>query len=653
MSANELNDTHEPCEPAQPEAATGSGRFLSRRKMLASLGLTGAALASAGLAAGFPQTAYGAGDSCISTTIAGIRAETSPLVNIVYYVTDLGGEGPFRYDPADTASADDGGTILVTASGARFKRIIDGEWNVKWFGAKGDGTTDDSAAIRNTVEAVLRSTAALNPSYLGLHPRIRFPRGIYRITANNLFGGIAYMGSIKRGITYTGENMYASVLLLDTGGTEKWFYDNGANTHKFERIHFLDLGFTSNDETKGNGFKLWSAGGEKQFKFFRCALSKAVNAAIGQSAGGLNDLFHLWGTGNADLMKVHSCDLTCSGNVLTLNNQQSVAIDFVATDVSTYKDVVKVENGGGGCVNFFGGSCVVFTKPGEEAVPRYILNVNDEAIVGPGNNNFNFYGVRYEFQGINRAIAKSSGNRTETAALFDGCNFGTVVGGARTAVDIGPNNRITLENCTLSESLQYVIRGDFATSNSAPAGGLLLFEKCQTGISSSPLYSRITISGNIGRAIARDCHQRGGASFVNKKACDFDLNKQNSMAREPSTPLKAIQIKITAYGFPLGTSSAQDYTVEFPLQTLIKSIYVKKPAFGASVQTYQLFIGTDDKSVKIGQSASASGVHQEEHVIDLKELYLLTDSANSKLRLWAEGTANVNQTGGIAVIEYY
>ncbi|WP_158302208.1 glycosyl hydrolase family 28-related protein [Paenibacillus mesophilus] len=653
MPANDTNKTVGQTEEPLLETG-GSNGTMSRRAALASIGMAGAALAVAGLVTGIAtDTAYGAGDSCIATTLAGIRAETAPSAGNVYVATDLGQEGAFRCDPADTTSADNTGTILVTASGARFKRIIDGQWNVKWFGAKGDGITDDSTAIQNTVEAALRSTAGINSSYLGVHPRIFFPRGVYRITSNNLFSGITYTGSIKRGITYAGENMYSSVLLLETGGTEKWFYNNGPNNHKFDRIHFLDLGFTGDNDTKANGFNIWSAGGEKQFKFFRCALSSSVNAAIGLSTGGLDDLFVLQGTGNADLMKFHSCDLSCGGTVLTLNNQQSVVIEFVATDVSTTNDVVKVESGGGGCVNFFGGSCVVFTKTGEESVPRYILNVADDAAVGPGNNNYNFFGVRYELQGINRGIVRSGGFRTETAAVFDGCNFGTVVGGARNAVEVGPNNRVAFENCTLSESLKYVLKGDFASSNSSPSGGLLLFDKCQTGLSTNPLYNRITFTGNIGRAIAKDCYQRGGASFVNKKVCDFDLNKQNSMAREPSTPLKSIHVKIAAYGFPLGTSSAQDYTVEFPLGTLIKSIYVNKPAFGTSAQTYQLFVGTDDKSVKLGQSVSASGTHQEQHMIDLRDIYLLTDATNSKLRMWAEGAAGVNQTGGLAIIEYY
>jgi len=57
-----------------------------------------------------------------------------------------GGEGVFVYVPSDTTSADNGGTIIVDASGHRWHRDQPaGPISVKWFGAAGNGSSDDTA----------------------------------------------------------------------------------------------------------------------------------------------------------------------------------------------------------------------------------------------------------------------------------------------------------------------------------------------------------------------------------------------------------------------------------------------------------------------------------------------------------------------------
>lgn len=131
-----------------------SSRTLSRRQLLAALGMTGAALAAGGL---LPDGVAHAGviadlDDVKEATIADLRALTDPAAGAVFYVRDVGQEGVFRYDSADTSSADNTGTVLVSTNGKRFKRIVpDGRYSVRWFGAKGDKTTNDAAAIADAI----------------------------------------------------------------------------------------------------------------------------------------------------------------------------------------------------------------------------------------------------------------------------------------------------------------------------------------------------------------------------------------------------------------------------------------------------------------------------------------------------------------------
>ena len=69
--------------------------------------------------------------------------------------------GFFYRDDADTTSADNGGTIIVSSNGKRWKRLYDSAVNVKWFGAKGDwnGTTgtDDTIPIQATINSGAKS----------------------------------------------------------------------------------------------------------------------------------------------------------------------------------------------------------------------------------------------------------------------------------------------------------------------------------------------------------------------------------------------------------------------------------------------------------------------------------------------------------------
>lgn len=71
------------------------------------------------------------------TTIANVKA-SSPLFPSLFYSTDAGREAFWYLDNTDTTSPNDDYAVLVCANSKRVKRIFDGVFNVKWFGAMGD-----------------------------------------------------------------------------------------------------------------------------------------------------------------------------------------------------------------------------------------------------------------------------------------------------------------------------------------------------------------------------------------------------------------------------------------------------------------------------------------------------------------------------------
>jgi hypothetical protein len=103
-----------------------------------------------------------------------LRAYTGPRQSVYltgYLATSApsGIAGMFVRDDSDTTTADDGGTVIVASTGKRWKRRFDGSVNVCWFGATGNGVTDDTTAIQNAFNGKLR--------------RFFFPGGTYKTTA--------------------------------------------------------------------------------------------------------------------------------------------------------------------------------------------------------------------------------------------------------------------------------------------------------------------------------------------------------------------------------------------------------------------------------------------------------------------------------------
>ena len=84
-------------------------------------------------------------------TIAQIRALSGTLPTNYFYTTDTNKEGNWYYDSTDVVSADNTGTVLVTADGKRIKRIFYDSANIQWFGAVGDGTTDNTTFIQSAI----------------------------------------------------------------------------------------------------------------------------------------------------------------------------------------------------------------------------------------------------------------------------------------------------------------------------------------------------------------------------------------------------------------------------------------------------------------------------------------------------------------------
>ncbi len=109
------------------------------------------------------------------TTIGKLKSTTGAASGDVcevlgYYAAGDGGGGTYYYDAADTSSNDNGGSIIIANDSKRWKLRATGGFTVKQFGARGDDAADDTASIKNAIDATGAGT-------------LHWQAGIYRVSA--------------------------------------------------------------------------------------------------------------------------------------------------------------------------------------------------------------------------------------------------------------------------------------------------------------------------------------------------------------------------------------------------------------------------------------------------------------------------------------
>lgn len=134
-------------------------------------------------------------------TITSTTTNTAVYVN-GYYASGDGGGGWFYFNSASSAT-DNGGTIIQPTSGSgRWLRIInDGILNVRYFGAVGDGATDDTTAI----QAALTLATTLGQT-------VYLPASTYVHTGLTIYSNTTLLGDGVSSVLYTKNSSNADAL---------------------------------------------------------------------------------------------------------------------------------------------------------------------------------------------------------------------------------------------------------------------------------------------------------------------------------------------------------------------------------------------------------------------------------------------------------
>jgi hypothetical protein len=253
---------------------------------------------------------------------------------------------------------------------------------------------------------------------------IYFPAGLYKLSPN-VFEGPDSDRAPYIGFTFQGEDRNASVLMLETGGEDSWFYDNSVSLdERFQMLTFMDLNIRSDDYEKGSFLKMYSTGVMKQVRVIRCEFNN------------IQHYMHTTGTGNADLCLTENCHGQIFGNLLTLDNDQSVQHDFKSAHFSCYGHMVYVKQNGGGNVNF--NNCSMDLTWHEDYSPstgNFMFIHDGNTTIGQGNCTFKWENCRIEMEAY---TTKAGGTTTtDNAGYAAGVGSITLAAGGSGAIAIG------------------------------------------------------------------------------------------------------------------------------------------------------------------------------------------------------------------------
>jgi len=522
--------------------------------------------------------------------------------------------------PGDPARAGVELAAAGTSSAAESVSVI----NVRDFGAKGDGQTDDGPALRKAIQAALAGPSR--------GKRIHLPAGKYRIDGNGVLSDIGAQATGP--VAFTGDGWGAMELVLVTTGEPRWFYDNGT-TPRLQFVTWRDIKFTGSGPS-AHGFRIWSAGHEQGFRFTNCWFNNLIDA------------FELNGSGNDSEMYFFGCRFdSISGDVYRINNPQSVAHGFFGCDfIPLYGNLFKIGPQGGGDISVFGGSAVMRPSKGDDTTGvHYLVSIPDAAKVGPQNGNFSFFGFRAELHGGQSRLVNLPSTNGSARVSFHGCDLAATTGGTREAVIVNLSKTVLFDAATtVSPDFTFRVATPSTVRDVHQNQGEILFREA---VIPDNLYDLAKLDGGAGHVRAEGCTALKSPSGA-RRAVDFDIG-WNSTGLGQSFRMKAVLLLSTTQSFPFG--GTHESTLLLPPNAVVRGVYAYKPGCGSGSTPYQLMIGSDDKT-----TVYLKGTAEESKELIASRDNLLINSGTAPktrtIRLWSEGGSSPC-AGGYAFVEYY
>jgi hypothetical protein len=239
-------------------------------------------------------TVSGITDSLYATT----PATTIAVIVDGYYAKGDDGGGLFFWNALSVAT-DDGGSVINPTGhvgAGRWIRVMAGfKYSVKWWGATGDGVTDDRPYCQNAIAYAIATAQTITTtgngasSFLGIaSPEIWFPKGVYCMgRASPTPGTPGYNDGLEVSgfLTVSGEGDNTILCPLPSVGNTHALVRSGNSGNVFQDIQFFNgyVAVALYGQSANFGIIGSPAGGEGNSNFFnRCRFTTQRGLSVWQ-----------------------------------------------------------------------------------------------------------------------------------------------------------------------------------------------------------------------------------------------------------------------------------------------------------------------------------------------------------------------------------